>query len=66
LSRGVQVAGAAWRAAMRIMTGVEDLVQRTGDGRTGRVLSGRAVERSGDALCDLHLARGDYEREFLS
>jgi hypothetical protein len=33
LSRGVQVAGAAWRAAMRIMVGVGDLVQRTSDGQ---------------------------------
>jgi hypothetical protein len=40
LSHGVQVAGVAWRAAMRIMAGVEDLVQRTGDGPTGRVLGG--------------------------
>jgi hypothetical protein len=47
------------------MAGVEDLVQRTGDGRTGRVLGGRAVERSGGAVCDLHLARGDLERGFL-
>jgi hypothetical protein len=23
------------------------------------------VERSGGAMCDLHLARGDYECEFL-
>jgi hypothetical protein len=30
LSRGVQVAGAAWRAATRIMTGVGDLVHRSG------------------------------------
>jgi hypothetical protein len=30
LSCGVQVAGAAWRAAIRIMAGVGDLVQRTG------------------------------------
>jgi hypothetical protein len=44
LSRGVQVAGAAWRVATRTMAGVGDLVQRTGDGRTGRVLGGRAVE----------------------
>jgi hypothetical protein len=28
------VAGAVWRAAMRIMAGVGDLVQRTGDDRT--------------------------------
>jgi hypothetical protein len=55
----VQVAGAAWRAAMRIMTGVEDLVQRTGDGHTGWVLGGRAVERSGGTMCGLHLTRGD-------
>jgi hypothetical protein len=40
LSHGVQVAGVAWRAAMRIMAGVEDLVQRTGDGCTGRILGG--------------------------
>jgi hypothetical protein len=38
---------------------VGDLVQRTGDGRTGRVLGGRAVERSGGAVCSLHLVRGD-------
>jgi hypothetical protein len=55
----VQVAGAAWRAATRTVAGVGDLVQRTGDGRTGRVLGGRAVERSGGAVCGLHLARGD-------
>jgi hypothetical protein len=65
LSRGVQVAGAAWRAAMRIMAGVGDLMQRTEDGRTGRVLSGRAIERSGGAVCGLHRTRGDEEREFL-
>jgi hypothetical protein len=40
-------------------------VQRTGDGRTGRVLGGRAVERSGDAVCGPHLARGDKKHGFL-
>jgi hypothetical protein len=55
----VQVAGAAWCVAMRTMAGVGDLVQRTGDGRTGRVLDGRAIDRSGGAMCGLHLARGD-------
>jgi hypothetical protein len=50
---------------MGIVVGVGDLVQRTGDGRTGRVLSGRTIERSGDAVCGLHRARGDEEREFL-
>jgi hypothetical protein len=44
---------------MRTVAGVGDLVQRTGYGRTGRVLGGRAVERSGGAVCGLHLARGD-------
>jgi hypothetical protein len=41
------------------MIGVGDLVQRTGDGHTCWVLGGRAVERSGGAVCGLHLARGD-------
>jgi hypothetical protein len=65
LSHGVQVAGAAWRAVMRIIAEVGDLGQRTRDGRTGRVLSGRGIERSGDVVCSLHRARGDEEREFL-
>jgi hypothetical protein len=65
LSHGVQVAGAAWRAVMRTVAGVGDLVQRTGDGRTGQVLGGRAVERSGGTVCGLHLARGDEEHGFL-
>jgi hypothetical protein len=65
LSRGVQVAGAAWHAATRIVAGVGDLVQRTGDGRTGRVFSGRAIERSGDVVCGLHRARGVKKHEFL-
>jgi hypothetical protein len=65
LSRGVQVVGAAWRAATRIVTGIGDLVQRTGDGCTGRVLGGRAIERSGGAVCGLHRARGDEEHGFL-
>jgi hypothetical protein len=55
----VQVADAAWRAATRTVAGVGDLVQRTEDGRTGRVLGGRVVERSGGTVCGLHLARGD-------
>jgi hypothetical protein len=62
LSRGVQVAGAAWRATMRIVARVGDLVQRTGDGRTGQVLSGRAIERSGGFVCSLHHACGEEER----
>jgi hypothetical protein len=65
LSHGVQVAGAAWRAMMRIMAGVGDLVQRTGDGRTGQVLSGRAIETSGGAVCGLHRAHRDEECGFL-
>jgi hypothetical protein len=65
LSHGVRVAGVAWRAATRTVAGVGDLVQRTGDGRTGRVLSGRAIEMSGGAVCGLHHARGDEEHRFL-
>jgi hypothetical protein len=53
------VAGAALRAATRIMAGVGDLMQRTGDGCTGQVLNSRAVERSGGAVCGLHLACRD-------
>jgi hypothetical protein len=64
LSHGVQVVGAAWCVAMRIVVG-GDLVQRIRDGRTCRVLSGRAIERSGDAVCGLHRARGDEEHKFL-
>jgi hypothetical protein len=56
LSHGVQLVGAAWRAAMSIVAGVGDLVQRTRDGRTGRVLGGRTIERSGDAMCGLYHA----------
>jgi hypothetical protein len=47
------VAGVVWRAATRIVTGVGDLVQRTGDGHTGRVLSGRVALC---AVCTVHVA----------
>jgi hypothetical protein len=65
LSRGVQVVGATWHAVTRTVAGVGDQVQRIGDGRTCRVLGGMAIERSGGAVCGLHLACGDKEREFL-
>jgi hypothetical protein len=65
LSRGVQLVGVACRAATRIVVGVGDLVQRTGDDRTGRVLGGRAIERSRGIVCGLHRARRDEERGFL-
>jgi hypothetical protein len=65
MSRGVQVAGAAWRAAMRIVPGVGDLVQRAGDGHTGPVLGGRTIGRLSDVVCGLHRARGDEECGFL-
>jgi hypothetical protein len=55
----------AWRAATRIVAGVEDLVQRNGDGRTGRILSGRAIERLGGAVCGLYRACVDEKRGFL-
>jgi hypothetical protein len=65
LSRSVQVIGVALHVVTRIVTGVEDLVHRTGDGRTGRVLGGRVIERSGGVVCGLHRARGDEECGFL-
>jgi hypothetical protein len=59
------VAGAAWRAVTRIVTGVGDLVQRTEDGRIGQVLGGRTIERSSGTVCGLHCARRDEEYRFL-
>jgi hypothetical protein len=50
---------------MRTVTGVGDLVQRIGNDRTGRVLGGRAVDRSVGAMYGLHLAREDEECVFL-
>jgi hypothetical protein len=47
------------------VTGVGDLVQRTGDHRPGRVLGGRRIERSSDVVCGLHDAREDEEHGFL-
>jgi hypothetical protein len=44
---------------------VGDLVQRTEDGHTGQVLGGREIERSDNAVCGLHRARGDIEHGFL-
>jgi hypothetical protein len=54
-----------WRAATRIMAGVGDLVQKTEDGRTGRLLGGQAIKRSDNAVCGLHYAREDEEHGFL-
>jgi hypothetical protein len=47
------------------VTGVGDLVQRTGDDHTGQILGGRVIERSGDAVYGLHCAHRDEERGFL-
>jgi hypothetical protein len=47
------------------MAGVGDLVQRTTDDHTGRVLGGRAIERLGVAMYGMHRARGDEKRGFL-
>jgi hypothetical protein len=66
LPHGVQVAGAAWHTTMRIVVGVGDLVERTGNGCAGQVLGDRAIKRSGDAVCGLHRAHEDEERKFLS
>jgi hypothetical protein len=61
----VQLADVAWRAATKIVAGVGDLVHRTVEGRTGRVLGGQAIETSGDTVCGLHRAHGDKECGFL-
>jgi hypothetical protein len=57
--------GVIWWEAMRIVIGVGDMLQRTEDAHTGRVLGGRMIRRSGDTVCGLHRARGDEERGFL-
>jgi hypothetical protein len=41
------------------VSGVGDLMQSIENGRTGRVLGDRAIERSGGTVCGLHLARVD-------
>jgi hypothetical protein len=48
-----------------IIAGVGDLMQRTGDGRTGRVLDDRMIGRLDDIVCGLHYEHGDEERKFL-
>jgi hypothetical protein len=50
---------------MRIVAVVGDLMQRTGDGRTGRELGGRTIRRSGDVMCGMHRACRDDDRGFL-
>jgi hypothetical protein len=50
---------------MRIVAGIKDIVQRIGDGRTCRLLNGRMIGRSDNAVCGLHRVHGDEEREFL-
>jgi hypothetical protein len=47
------------------VAGVGDLVQRTEDARTGRVLGGQAIEMSGDVVCGVHRAREDEECGFF-
>jgi hypothetical protein len=41
---------------MRIVAGIGDLVQRDENGRTGQVLGGWTIGRSGDAVCGLYRA----------
>jgi hypothetical protein len=45
---------------MKIVAGVGDLVQKTGDDHTGWKLGDQAIEWSGG-----YRTRGDEEREFL-
>jgi hypothetical protein len=49
----------------RIVVRVGDLLQMTGDDRTGRVLGGQVIERSGGAVCSLHRVSGDEKHIFL-
>jgi hypothetical protein len=65
LSFGVQVIGAAWQAATRIVAGVGNLVHRTRNDRTCRVFGDQTIRRSGDVMCDLHRAHGDEKRKFF-
>jgi hypothetical protein len=65
LSHGVQVAGATWQTAIKIVTEVGDLLQRTGDGHTDRILGGRMIGRSGDTMCGLYRAHENENSEFL-
>jgi hypothetical protein len=58
-------AGAAWRVVTRIVAGIGDLVQRTRDDCTDRVLGNRAIERSGGVVCGLHRVCRDEECRFL-
>jgi hypothetical protein len=60
------VVGAAWWATTKIVAGVGDLVQRTGDGRTSQVLSCWTIGSLGNTMCGLHRAREDEERRYLS
>jgi hypothetical protein len=58
LSHGVQLAGAAWRAATRIQTRVGDLMQRTGDdqAQVGYSVAGRSGGRMMSCvICTMHM-----------
>jgi hypothetical protein len=65
LSHSVHVTGVACRTVMRIVAGVGDLVQKTEDDRTGRVLGGGVIVRSGGTVCGLHRARENEKHMFL-
>jgi hypothetical protein len=47
------------------VTGVGDMMQRTGDCRIGQVHGGQTIERLGVVVFGLHRARGDDEHKFL-
>jgi hypothetical protein len=57
LSRGVQVAGASWRAVTRTVAGVGDLVQRTGMvAQVGYLVAGQSRGRVAPcAVCTWHV-----------
>jgi hypothetical protein len=63
LSRGVQLVGAS-NDENRDRS-KRSRVEGQGWSSTDRIPSGRAIERSGDTVCDLHRAQGDEEHKFF-
>jgi hypothetical protein len=63
LSRGVQLAGAS--SDENRDRSKRSSAEGQGWSSINRILSGWAIKRSGDVVCDLHRAQGDDERRFF-
>jgi hypothetical protein len=61
----VQVTGAAWRAATRIVASTRPGAESRGWLGIGQVLGEQMIKRSGHAVCSLHRAQGDEEHGFF-